>query len=427
MRVIDPELIKKVINPERIAQRIEEFSAIGRDPEGGITRPGLSQEEMAAKQKAISLMEDLDLQVRTDRFGNVIGRRTGQNPLAPPIMTGSHLDTVQNGGKFDGAVGVLAALEAIHAFNGLEISTLHPVEVIVFTSEEPNRFGISAFGSKGLSGRLNFGELSQLKDEMGTSLPSALISAGIDWDSLQRDYQPPKLHAFIELHVEQGERLYKKEIPIGVVLGVTGIHRRQVFIHGEANHSGTTVMASRKDGLMAASETILVAEQCALLEGDEDATATVGRILVKPNQVNIIPGEVTLSIEFRSFLSEVLEKMEVRFEKALKELQERRKIEIISQTTLLQSPIRFSEKVVRSIGQAAGDLGLPALELFSMAGHDANHIASITDAGMIFVPSWGGFSHCKEEWTDPRDIAMGSMVLLDSILRMDGENLWKQN
>lgn len=424
---LDPKFLKEAIDPARIQQRIEEFSAIGKDPQGGITRRGLSKQETAAKEKAVSMMEDLGLHVQVDLFGNIIGRKNGRDPLAPPIMTGSHLDTVQNGGRFDGAAGVLGALEAIYGLNALEITTYHPVEIIVFTSEEPNRFGFSAFGSKGLAGRLDFSELRQLRDEKGTSLSSALRALGMDWESLQRGYEPPKLHAFIELHVEQGERLYKKGIPIGVVLGVTGINRLQVTIHGEANHSGTTAMTSRKDALMAASEIILIAEQCALSEKDNHATATVGRIQVKPNQVNIIPAEVTLNIEFRSFLPEVLRKIEGRLGKAIEEIQQRRRVDITSQTILLQPPIRFSERVIQSIRQAADDFGFSAVELFSMAGHDANHLATITDAGMIFIPSREGLSHCKEEWTDPGDIAKGSMVLLDSILRIDGENLWKQN
>jgi len=420
---VDPNLLKKAIDPARIEDWIEGFSAVGKDPEGGITRRGLSEEEMAAKQKAISLMKHLGLRVRTDLFGNVIGRRNGRDSLASPIMTGSHLDTVQNGGGFDGAVGVVGALEAIHALNTLDVSTRHPIEVIVFTSEEPNRFGISAFGSKGLSGKLILKELADSKDEGGTPLPSALKLSGIDWESLQGDYQPPRLHAFIEIHVEQGEKLYHMGMPIGVVLGVTGINRRLVIVHGEANHSGTTTMTSRKDALMAASEIMLMAEQCAILGGDESATATVGRIQVKPNQVNIIPGEVILNVEFRSYRPEVLENIEARLDKALEEIRQTRGIEITSRPTLLQPPIRFSEKVIQSIRQAVHDLNFPAAELFSMAGHDANHLASVTDAGMIFVPSRGGFSHCKEEWTDPEDIAKGSMVLVASILRIDGENL----
>ncbi len=424
---IDLRSLSQAFKSERVKEWIEEFSSIGKDPEGGITRPGLSKEEKMAKEKAISIMKDLGLEIRVDQFGNVIGRRAGNNPHSPPIMTGSHLDTVRNGGGFDGTAGVVAALEAIRVLNVCEILTLHPIEVIVFTSEEPNRFGISAFGSKGFSGKLDFGQLSQLKDETGILLSSALISIGINWDSLQKDYKPPDLRAFIELHVEQGERLYKRKIPIGVVLGVAGIDRHRVSIYGKANHSGTTPMSSRKDALMATAEAILAAEQSALSEGDENATATVGSIQVKPNQVNIIPGEVTFSIEFRSFFPEVLNKMEKRLKESLEKIQKRRGLEIFSQTALFQPPIKFSEKVIKLIRQSAADLHLPSLELVSMAGHDANHMASITHAGMIFIPSRGGMSHCKEEWSDPRDIVAGSMVLCNTILKIDGENLWKQD
>jgi len=418
---LDPKLIKETIDPGRIKQWIEEFSEIGKDPAGGITRPGLSEKEMAAKQKAISIMKALGLQVRIDPFGNVIGSRRGKHQNAPPIMTGSHLDTVQNGGSFDGAVGVIGALEVIHVLNTLEISTYHPIEIIIFTAEEPNRFGFSAFGSKGLSLKWNFEELSQLKDEKGTSLPIALKLIGIDWKSIQRVIQPPPLHAFIEMHVEQGERLYKKGSSIGVVLGITGIYREQITVRGEANHSGTTPMARRKDALMTACEIILAAERSVQTDEDEGATATVGRILVTPNQVNIIPGEVVATVEFRSTLPKTLEKMKIRFKEALSEIHRSRKVEIMADEVLAQPPKRFSEKVICSIEEGAHTLGFPALDLFSMAGHDASHLAFITDAGMIFIPSKGGLSHCPQEWTDHEDIAKGAAVLLYSILNIDGE------
>ncbi len=420
--VSDVNRLKEAIDPGRIKHRIEEFSEIGKDPIRGMTRPGLSEEETIAKRKAISLMKEIGLHVSVDPFGNVIGRRDGGDPRTLPIMTGSHLDTVQNGGRFDGTVGVVAALEVIHALNTLKVITRHPIEVIVFTSEEPNRFGISAFGSKGLSAKWNFGELSKLKDEKGTAFPVALRSAGIDSESLPKIPQPSRLHAFIEIHVEQGQRLYQKGIPIGVVLGVTGIVRQQVTVRGESNHTGTTPMTLRKDALTTASEIILAAEKCVQTEGDEDATATVGRIQVRPNQVNIVPGEVLLTVEFRSFLPERLSKMKERLAENLSEIRERRKTEILAEEILDQPPLRFSEKVIHSILKGTHALGFPSLSLFSMAGHDANHLASITDAGMIFVPSKEGFSHCPQEWTDAEDVAKGCMVLLHSILHIDGEN-----
>jgi N-carbamoyl-L-amino-acid hydrolase len=418
----DVSQLKGAIDLRRIKHWIEEFSEIGKDPIRGMTRPGLSEEETVAKTKAISLMKEIGLHVSVDPFGNIIGRRDGSDPRALPIMTGSHLDTVQNGGRFDGTVGVVAALEVIHALDTLKVITRHPIEVIVFTSEEPNRFGISAFGSKGLSGKWNFGELSKLRDEKGTPFPAALRSVGIDWESLPKTHQPSRLHAFIELHVEQGQRLYQKGIPIGVVLGVTGIYRQQVTVRGQSNHSGTTSMPLRKDALTTASEIILVAEKCARTEGDEDATATVGRIQVRPNQVNIVPDEVLLTVEFRSFLPEMLSKMKNRFTENLSEIREKRKTEILAEEILNQPPLRFSEKVIRSVQRGTDALGFPSMNLFSMAGHDANHLASITDAGMIFVPSKEGFSHCPREWTDAEDVAKGCMVLLHSILYLDGES-----
>jgi N-carbamoyl-L-amino-acid hydrolase len=180
-------------------------------------------------------------------------------------------------------------------------------------------------------------------------------------------------------------------------------------------------MPLRKDALMTASEIVLAAEQCVKTQEDEDATATVGRIQVNPNQVNIIPSEVVLTVEFRSALPEILKEIKTRFEKALFHIEQKRKIKILSEEILVQPPMRFSEEVIRSIRKSTQNLGFPSLELFSMAGHDANHLASIANAGMIFIPSKGGFSHCPEEWTDSKDIAKGCMVLLYTILEIDRE------
>lgn len=418
---LDIKTLEKIIDSKRIEHRIAEFNKIGRASGKGVTRPGLSEEEVKAKKKAITIMESLGLRVKIDPFGNVIARREGKDPNAFPIMTGSHLDTVQNGGGFDGTVGVIGALEVIHALNELNISTNHPIELIVFTAEEPNRFGFSAFGSKGLSLKWNFNELSQLTDQKGVPLPVALQSVGIDWEEVKRYNSPPKLHAFIEMHVEQGRRLYQKGIPIGVVLGITGIYRQQVIVQGEANHSGTTPMPLRKDALLAASEIILVSEEVVKNQSDEEATATVGHIQVFPNQLNIIPGEVILVVEFRSTSSEVIEELKGQFNQALLGIEQKRKTKILTHDVLIQPPMRFSEQVIQSLQKSSKDLGLPYLELFSMAGHDASHMASITRAGMVFIPSKDGYSHCPEEWTDPKDIVKGCMVLLGAILNMDAE------
>jgi N-carbamoyl-L-amino-acid hydrolase len=418
---LDVTDLEKIFDPKRIEERITEFSVIGKDPNEGITRPGLSQREVKAKEKAITMMEPLGLKIRIDPFGNVIGRREGKNPEASPIMTGSHLDTVQNGGAFDGTVGVVGALEIIHALNELNISTYHPIEIIIFTAEEPNRFGFSAFGSKGLSLKWNYDELFLLKDERGTPLPSVLQSIGIDCEAIKAYTHPPTLHAFIELHVEQGQRLYIKQIPIGIVLGITGIYREQVLVQGKANHSGTTPMSIRKDALMAASEIILSAERIVKTQIDEEATATVGHVQVSPNQLNTIPGEVLLIVEFRSPFLEVLNKIKDQFQQTVYDVEQKRKLKIYSKEILFQPPMNFSEEVISSIRKASKTLGFPFLDLFSMAGHDASHLASITRTGMIFVPSKDGFSHCPQEWTDSKDIVKGCMVLLGAILNMDGE------
>lgn len=419
--VLDINILEKIIDSKRIEHRIGEFNKISKTSGKGITRPGLSEKEVEAKKKAIEIMEKLGLQIRVDPFGNVIARREGKNPEAPPITTGSHLDTVQNGGGYDGTAGVIGALEVIHALNELNISTIHPVEIIIFTAEEPNRFGFSAFGSKGLSLKWNFDELSQLTDQDGVPLPVALQSIGIDWEEIKKYNHPPKLHAFIEMHVEQGLRLYQRGIPIGVVLGVTGIYRQQVLVIGETNHSGTTPMPIRKDALFTASEIILASEEAVKNQKDEEATATVGHLQVFPNQVNIIPGEVILIVEFRSTSSEILELIKSHFKQSLLKIEQKRKTKISIQDLLIQQPMKFSEEVIRSLHKSSQSLGLTYMDLFSMAGHDASHMASITRSGMIFVPSQGGYSHCPDEWTDPKDIAKGSMVLLGAILNMDAE------
>lgn len=415
--------INKKIDKVRISRLIDELSAIGQDTSGGITRIAFSDEDLDARKKVKDILEnELGLDVRVDQAANIIARRKGHDPSAPVIMSGSHLDTVKNGGKFDGVVGIVASIEAIRVMNQLGLETRHPVEIIIFTSEELNRFRFSTIGSRSMAGKLNKAEFLKLNDDNGMSFKEALRKIGGDIDNIEKAIrEPTEILAYLELHIEQSVNLYDKKIPVGIVKGVTGIYRMFINIHGEANHSGTTPMHMRKDALVAASDIILAVNEFTKDEKNFQSTGTVGMIKANPNVVNIIPGEVEIVIEFRSFYIESINRLVDKIKKKIAEAGIKRDVNIDFNEVFDLKPVPFSKEIIETTKYVCNELQIEYLELISMAGHDANHMAEITKTGMIFIPSKEGLSHCPEEYSEIDDIALGGTVLSGTILKLDEE------
>ena len=417
---ISVEDLKKYFDSERISFLIEKFSQIGRDEYGGVTRLAFSKEDLKAREEFIKMLgSDLHVNIRTDTLGNIFARREGRQPGLPVIMTGSHLDSVRNGGKFDGPAGVFSSFEAFRAMDYLGIETEHPYEIVVFTSEEPNTFGISTLGSRGVAGRLRKADLEGLRDDQGNDFPGSLSFIGGDFNRIEDAVlKPGAVEYFVELHIEQMPYLEREKKDIGIVSGVTGIYRERIDVKGMASHCGTTPMDERNDALCAASEIILALEAAARKENGK-AVATVGHITVFPNSTNITPGLVEMDMEIRSYYPDSIQRIIAVVNSAHSVLQKERKVQIDQKVLYETQPAAFSPVVREAIRDSANSLGLRTKDLISMAGHDAAHMNSITESGMIFIPCKGGVSHCPGEWTESENLVKGAECLLKTLLTLD--------
>jgi N-carbamoyl-L-amino-acid hydrolase len=407
-------------NLERVANNISELSEIVDLSQPGFTRVAFSEYDRRAREFVVDKMEtEADLFVRIDPAGNLIGRRRGLKE-GPCILIGSHLDTVRSGGKFDGVVGVVSALELAFRFKELSINTRLPIELIVFAAEEPSPFGISCLGSRAVAGDISAELVESLKDPGGRTLRQAIKSIGGDPANItmaRRD--PSDLFCFIEAHIEQGPILFSHEIPIGVVTGITGIYRGELSIEGRTDHAGTIPMADRVDALCAAAEAILTFES--ICKNENSLVGTIGTIKLSPNAPNVVPGSATLGLELRSLFLNHIESAASLFGVRLQEMSQKRKVKVDLRLRKSLDPTRFENGIVECIVESCRRLGVSYLEMPSGAGHDAAHVNKICPAGMIFVPSRDGRSHCPEEWSEIRDICLGIEVLAQTVITLDQE------
>ncbi len=401
-------------NTKRMEERIQALSQFGKNPEGGVSRVAFSDADLEGRKYIISLMKNAKLDVRIDSAGNILGRRAGKNDSLPPILFGSHIDSVPGGGNYDGDVGTIGAIECIEVLNEKNMVTQHPLEVVVFSDEEGG-----LVGSRAMAGELS-SEALDLSTHSGKTIRDGIRFIGGNPDQLPEAVRKKgSIKAFLELHIEQGGILDTEKINIGVVEGIVGINWWDVTIEGFANHAGTTPMNQRKDALLAAANLITAVNRVAKsVEGRH--VATVGKIKAEPGAPNVIPGKVVLSLEIRDLASE---KIQMIFEKIK---QEAVKIEKESGTkiqfTALDTtaiPALSDERIRAVIAQSAKDLGFTSKVMPSGAGHDAQDVARIAPMGMIFVPSVGGISHSPKEFTKPQDMANGAAVLLQTILKID--------
>jgi N-carbamoyl-L-amino-acid hydrolase len=409
-------------DPKRIEQRIKELSQYGANREGGVSRVAFSDADIEGRKYIRSLMEKAGLKVRGDAAGNIIGRREGRDPKLPVILFGSHIDSVPHGGNYDGALGVLGALECIELLNQQNFLTAHPLEVIVFSDEEG---GLT--GSHAAVGELSQ-EALQIKSHSGKTIGEGIRFSGGDPDNLQSAKRnPSEILAYLELHIEQGGILEAEKINIGVVEGIVGINVWDVTVLGFANHAGTTPMNQRKDALVAAARLIDSVNHIAKsIPGRQ--VATVGTIEAEPGAPNVIPGKVVMSLEIRDLEKS---KIDLVFEKVK---QSSEKIAADTGTTISFAaldvtavPAPTDPRLRKLIQQAATSLGLTTKLMPSGAGHDAQDIARIAPIGMIFVPSVRGISHSPKEFTRASDMANGASVLMQAILKLDEQGFATTN
>ena len=405
------------INESRINQTLQELGHLGESPEG-MDRVAYSPEDIAGRDYTIKLMQEAGLETRIDAAGNIIGRRAGSDDNLPAIALGSHTDTVPKGGKYDGALGVMGAIEVIRTLEEQGYRTRHPLEVIDFANEEGTRFHRWLVGSRSMSGLLEQEDLDALDDD-GLSLGPCIADIGGDLSRIGEAVRSPgELAAYFELHIEQGPYLHQSGNPIGVVTGITGRAVFEVEIEGKANHAGTTPMSTRRDALVSASKLVLNIQKMAA-EQEICRVSTVGSIKAIPNAVNVIPGHASIGLEFRDTDMEALAAAEQELRRATDQaaVDDIVDIEVIRHRFTSAVPITADMQAL--VAEAAENCGMAWEPLASGAGHDAQAVANIAPVAMIFVPSIDGISHAIEEYSTPQDCANGAQVLLELLLLAD--------
>jgi allantoate deiminase len=408
-----------VIEGERLWRRISDLGEIGRQDEGGITRLSFTDEERAAKDRVVSYMEEAGLSVREDAAGNLFGRREGSNAEAPAVLVGSHVDSVYNGGNFDGPLGVLAGIEVLQSMEEQGTESEHPIEVVSFTDEEGARFSFGMIGSRALAGRLTPEDLEKHEDTEGVSIAGAMRAYGLEPERIGEAARPAgSVKAYVELHIEQGRVLENEDLPAGVVTGIAGPVWLRFSIEGETGHAGATPMSLRRDALAAAAEIMGLIE--AEASGTGTSVGTVGQLSVEPGGINIIPGRVEFSLDLRDIDEEVRDRVETRILEGAREISERRGVGLEIEKLQRLAPAPCSELVRDAAARACEKVGIRAHALPSGAGHDGMQLTELCPMGMIFVRSRDGVSHSPEEWSTKEDCATGSHVLYWTVLDLAG-------
>jgi beta-ureidopropionase / N-carbamoyl-L-amino-acid hydrolase len=406
-------LTQLTINHARLNQNIDRLAKVGRQPSGSISRVAFSPEALQARYLIQQWMSDAGMTTRIDAAGNLIGTYAGlQN--APALTTGSHIDTVPSGGKFDGVLGVLSGIEVVRTLHENNLRLNHPIEVIAFTDEENTMIGCQA-----MAGTVLVNEPERYRSKTGKSIQDCLESIGGSWDAIRTAKRSrADMAAFVELHVEQGAILERSRKDIGVVQGVVGIQRKLITIVGEANHAGTTPMDMRQDALVAAAQVVLAVRDIARMMFSQPV-ATVGYLNISPNAVNIVPGRIELSIDMRDLSRECLDDMLAFLTEKTQAIAAENNTQIEIKPLLCVEPTPAAPQVQTTIETVCQQLGLSYCFLPSRAGHDALEIGRVTDMGMIFVPSQAGISHSESEYTSPEQCAQGANVLLHTLIKLD--------
>jgi N-carbamoyl-L-amino-acid hydrolase len=400
------------VNGARLNGWLTRFDAIGRTP-GGINRVAYSEADLAGRAFTLDLFRQAELAPRLDAAGNILGRLPGSDPSLPPILIGSHVDSVTNGGNYDGPVGSFSAIEVGRSLREQGVRLRHPVEVVVWQNEEGG-----TVGSKLAIGDLASADLDKVA-RSGKTIREGIGLVGGDVARLSEAVRKRgDLACYIELHIEQGGLLEQAGLQIGVVEGIVGLRWFEITIEGFANHAGTTPMDQRRDAMLAAAKFTVAVNDAVRAEPGRQV-ATVGRLIPEPNTTNVIPGQVVMTVDLRDLDPAKLTRFTAEFERLALEIGK------ATGTTFRFKPLTHSEpaladpKVMGWIDGAAASLGFTRRRMPSGAGHDAQEIARITPMGMIFVPSVGGISHSPREYTKPEDIVNGANVLLNAVMAAD--------
>ncbi len=408
-----------MINKKRLQKEIEKVSTFGALINGGVTRLAFSAEEKNARDYIKSLIDEIGMSIREDAIGNIFATLKGDENL-PAVATGSHIDSVPLGGCYDGTLGVMCSLEAIHTIKEKSIKHKRDITLIIFSCEESSRFSMATVGSKVISGKLNKQKTKELKDKSGESLYNAAREFGCDVENFEKAVLPKdSFYSYIELHIEQGPVLEAKKIPVGIVTGIAAPIRYELKIIGRSSHSGATPMNKRADALAGASEIILGIEEIASKKVGDTTVATVGFANVVPGVLNVIPGEVVLGVDIRDIDNKNLEKADKLINNLIKNVLKKRGLSYELKQLTKDTPVKLSDEIIKLIKDEAKKLGIKVAELPSGAGHDAMNMLSVAKTvGMIFVPCVNGISHNTAEEINMEDVYKATEVLTNTLIEL---------
>lgn len=404
------------LDDRRLLGALDDLAAIGAIEGGGCARLALTDEDRAGRDLVVGWMKELGLDIRVDAIGNVIGVRAGRENAAP-IMTGSHIDTVRTGGRYDGNYGVLAGLEVVRALNEAGVTTRRPIAVAFFTNEEGARFQPDMMGSLVYVGGIGLNEAYAASDKDGASVGDELRRIGYLGAAKPGVLKP---HAFVELHIEQGPILDEEKVQIGVVESVQGISWTEYTVTGVSNHAGTTPMRLRRDaGYLASSVNVFARKLAREMGGDQ--VATVGSIAFRPNLINVVPNRAIFTVDLRNTDEAKLKEAEAKVAAHIAEIAAAERVEVEAKVLARFEPVIFEAGLVDRVERHARALSLSTRRMPSGAGHDAQMMQRICPTAMIFVPSVAGLSHNVKEHTEAADLAAGAQVLLNLMLELADE------
>ena len=403
------------IDRERLERSIEDLGRIGATARGGLTSVALTDEDKRGRDWLVARMKEAGLRVTVDQMGNIFGERPGE-ASAPPVMIGSHADSVPTGGKYDGQLGVLCGLEVIRTLNDAKARTRHPVTLVIFTNEEGARFQPAMIASGVMAGKIALEDAYNARDKDGIRLVDELERIGYLGSE---PCVPRAFRAYLELHIEQGPFLEEEGLAVGVVEGIVAIGWSRLTIHGVQDHAGPTPMRIRHDALVAAADVIGRVRGIANTLGG-DIVTTVGNVTVQPNIPNAIPGTVQLSIDMRDPKDATLDRARAMLDVAVRKACEREGVRYALEHYWRVPYTPFDGVVVAALERAATTTGAGYRRILSGAGHDAQYMAAIGPTGMVFVPSHDGRSHCEEEFTPMDDIEHGANTLLGAAVELAG-------
>ena len=411
-----------MIDAKRFERNFNAISEFGALKGGGLTRLAFSKEDLEAREFLINLIEKNGFKLKIDNVGNIYAiYDDGCEADAKPVCVGSHIDSVPNGGFYDGTLGVMAGLEALTAIKEAGIKLKRPLWLINFSCEESSRFKTATIGSKIISGKLGLQRLHELKDEDGISLFEAMSAAGFKPQNLDEAIlKENSLHAYLELHIEQGPVLERSAISVGVVSGIAAPIRFEITIQGKADHSGATPMNMRSDALLAASHIIIAANKFA--KSKKTAVATVGYVHAKPGVLNVVPGEARLGVDLRDIDKKSLDELNLELRNFVGELSRELKFSYEIRELSSDEPVKLSKHAINLLEDEAKKLGIKTLTLPSGAGHDAMNLIKLANSvGMLFIPCIDGISHNTKEAINFKDAVSATKILTNALIRLSNE------